>query len=80
MVKTTVYLPEDLDLQLEAESASSGMSKAELIRRGVALVLDSSPRLRPAAPLPVFDSGRRLTADEMDEMVQEEVGERAARR
>jgi hypothetical protein len=46
----------------------------------VALVLDSSPRLRPAELLPVFDSGRRLTADEMDELVQERVQERAARR
>ena len=80
MVKTTVYLPEDLDLQLEAESASSGVSKAELIRRGVALVLGSSTRLRPAEPLPVFDSGRRLTADEMDELVQEQVRDRAASR
>lgn len=80
MVKTTVYLPDDLDVRLEAESASSGVSKAELIRRGVALVLDNSPRRRPADPLPVFDSGRPLTVDEMDELVQEQARVRAARR
>lgn len=80
MVKTTVYLPEELDVRLEAESASSGVSKAELIRRGVALVLDASPHPRRSGRLPVFDSGQRLTADEMDQLVHEHVQERAARR
>lgn len=80
MVKTTVYLPAELDVRLEAESASSGVSKAELIRRGIALVLDASPRPKQSRPLPVFDSGRRLTTDEMDALVHEQARERAARR
>lgn len=30
LVKTTIYLPEGLDLRLEARASSSGTSKAEL--------------------------------------------------
>jgi hypothetical protein len=78
--KTTVYLPDDLVTRLEAESVASGMSKAELIRRGVAMLLDSSDRPKQARPLPVFASGKPLTADQMDAEVYEHVKERAARR
>lgn len=80
MVKTTVYLPEELDLRLEAEATSTGMSKAELIRRGIGMLLDRSHRPRQPQPLPVFDSGHRLTVADMDRLVDEQVRERAARR
>lgn len=79
MIKTTVYLPEELDVRLEAESASSGVSKAELIRRGVALVLEKSGARQPP-PLPTFNSGRRLTVEDMDRLTQDRIQERAARR
>jgi hypothetical protein len=80
MVKTTVYLPEELDVRLDAEAASSGVSKAELIRRGIAMVLEISPRPTRSRPLPVFDSGRRLTTAEMDQHIYEHIRERASRR
>lgn len=80
MVKTTVYLPEELEVRLDAESTASGVSKAELIRRGIALLLDRSPRPKQSHPLPVFDSRRPLSPEEMDQAVYERIRERAARR
>jgi len=80
MIKTTVYLPEDLETRLDAEAAATGVSKAELIRRGIAMVLEASTRPKRIAPLPVFDSGRELSAAAMNDAVYEHIKERAARR
>lgn len=80
MQKTTVYLPEELDLRLEAEAEASGLSKAELIRRGVRALLDASDRPKRSGALPVFDSGRPRTVDGLDEDLVDQVRSRAARR
>jgi Arc/MetJ-type ribon-helix-helix transcriptional regulator len=79
MIKTTVYLPEDLDGKLEAEAVATGVSKAELVRRAISMLLARSAR-RPIEPLPVFRSGRNLTADQMDDDIYESIKDRAARR
>jgi Arc/MetJ-type ribon-helix-helix transcriptional regulator len=79
MIKTTVYLPEDLDARLEAEAISSGESKAALIRRAIsALLARSAPK--ESQPLPVFRSGRQLTPRQMDDAIYDQVRDRAARR
>lgn len=80
MVKTTVYLPEELEVRLDAEAAATGVSKAELIRRGIAMLLDNSARPSQARALPVFNSGRPLTAEAMDDRIYEHIKERVARR
>ncbi|MBL1289369.1 ribbon-helix-helix domain-containing protein [Streptomyces sp. For3] len=80
MIKTTVYLPEELEARLDAESSATGVSKAELIRRGIAMVLDDAERPKRSRKLPVFDSGRPLTPEAMDDAVYEHIKERAARR
>jgi hypothetical protein len=80
MVKTTVYLPDELEVRLDAEAAATGMSKAELIRRGIAMLLDASDRPRNDAPLPIFRSGRSRDADEMREDVYLQIKQRSARR
>lgn len=80
MLKTTVYLPEEMEARLEAESLATGTSKAELIRRAVAMLLQSSNRPSTVRPLPVFDSGRSRSADEMNETITDRISERAARR
>ncbi|MFF5989864.1 ribbon-helix-helix domain-containing protein [Prauserella flavalba] len=80
MVKTTVYLPDDLEVRLDAEAAATGVSKAELIRRGIALLLDSSSRPKQARSLPVFTSGRPKTPDELDDAVYEHIKDRSTRR
>ncbi|MDF6019547.1 CopG family transcriptional regulator [Streptomyces sp. JH34] len=80
MKKTTVYLPEELEVRLDAESSATGVSKAELIRRGVAMILDHAERPKRSGDLPVFDSGRPLSPEAMDDVVYEHIKERAARR
>ncbi len=80
MVKTTVYLPAELEMRLDAEAEASGVSKAELIRRGIAMLLETSSRPKQAQPLPVFHGKRPLSADEMDDAVYEHLKERSARR
>lgn len=80
MIKTTVYLPEELEVRLDAEAASTGVSKAELIRRAIAMLLDTSKRPRPNLVLPVFDSGRPLSPEGMDDVMYEHIKQQAARR
>ncbi|MCP3818986.1 ribbon-helix-helix domain-containing protein [Streptomyces sp. A3M-1-3] len=80
MIKTTVYLPEELETRLDAESAATGVSKAELIRQGIALLLDNSSRPKQSRPLPVFRSGRLITSEDMDEAIYEHIKERTNRR
>lgn len=80
MIKTTVYLPDDLEVRLDAEAAATGVSKAELIRRGIAMLLDASDRPRDSAPLPVFRSGRSRDFDEMRDDIYRQIKQRSARR
>ncbi|MEU4178221.1 CopG family transcriptional regulator [Streptomyces sp. NPDC026589] len=80
MKKTTVHLPEEREVRLDAESSATGVRKAELIRRSIALPLDSAERQKRARELPVFDSGRSRTPDEMDDSVHEHIKQRTARR
>ncbi|MEV6216421.1 CopG family transcriptional regulator [Nocardia sp. NPDC051833] len=80
MIKTTVYLPEELEVRLDAEAAATGVSKAELIRRGIAMLLDASEVPKNDAPLPVFRSGRARTTDEMDQAIYDHIKSRSARR
>ncbi|MFE3542480.1 ribbon-helix-helix protein, CopG family [Nocardia sp. NPDC059177] len=80
MNKTTVYLPEALEVRLDAEAAVTGVSKAELIRRGIAMLLDASDRPRSDAKLPVFRSGRSRTADEMNDDVYAHIKQQSTRR
>lgn len=80
MNKTTVYLPAALDLRLEAEAKAEGVSKAELIRRGITKLLDESDRPRRAKPLPVFRGVGDRTLDDRDRALTDEIAERAARR
>lgn len=80
MHKTTIYLPEELDLRLEAEAEASGLSKTELIRRAVASLLDASDRPLRSGLLPVFDSGRPRSVDELDVELVDQMKSRVARR
>jgi Arc/MetJ-type ribon-helix-helix transcriptional regulator len=77
--KTTVYLPDELKARLDAHAAATGVSKAELIRRGITMLLNASqPSKRH--PLPVFRSGRVRDAEQMDDEIYAHIKERAARR
>ena len=65
MVRTTVYLPEDLKEELARAAARSGRSEAELIRMGVRTVVEAQRAARPRIPL--FTSGDSSLAERVDE-------------
>ena len=67
VVKTTVYLPDDLKAALQKAAADSGCSEADLIREGVRLALNR--RVPPPPTLGVFDSGRKDASERVDELL-----------
>jgi Arc/MetJ-type ribon-helix-helix transcriptional regulator len=73
MVKTTIYLPEDLKRRLEKSAARSGASEAEVIRTAVERLLDTESPPRPT--LPLFRSGDPRLAERTEELLRESFGE-----
>lgn len=58
MIKTTVYLPDELKRELERIAEEQGRSEADIIREGIRLAIDKS-----APPMPTLWT---FTADEPD--------------
>ena len=48
MIKSTIYLPDEMDLKLAAEANATGVSKAELIRRAIERLLETVSRAETA--------------------------------
>lgn len=68
MVKTTVYLPEELKETLEKAAAERGLSEAELIRQAIRELVGDAPPVRPRIPLsqaPLGDPTAAARADEL---------------
>ena len=65
MVRTTVYLPEELKEELARAASRSGRSEAELIREGVRTVVDAQRSARPRIPL--FTSDDSSMAEQVAE-------------
>ncbi|MFI2232542.1 hypothetical protein [Nocardia testacea] len=80
MAKTTMYLPEETEIRLDAEAANTGVSKGELIRCGFARPLEASDHARDNASLPVFRSGRSRSADETREDIYLQIEQRTSAR
>lgn len=68
MEKTTVYLPSDLKRALELAARLEGKSEAELIREGVAVIVEPHRVAEPTAPL--FNSGDPDFASRVDELME----------
>ena len=68
MDKTTVYLPGPLKEALSATARRRGVSEAQLIREGIALVTATEEPRRPR--LPLFDSGNADLAAHFDELLK----------
>lgn len=68
MDKTTVYLPQEMKRALAATAGRRGVSEAELIREGIALVTASEAPRRPR--LPLFSSGRPDLAENFDGLLK----------
>lgn len=65
MVKTTLYLPDDLKAELTREASRRGESEAELIRRALRRELDS---VRPRPKGALFN-GAEPIADRVDDLL-----------
>lgn len=65
--RTTIYLPESLKRQLESAALEERCTEAELIRRGLARLLQERATPRPRAPL--FSSGIPDLAERCDELL-----------
>lgn len=65
MHRTTVYLPEDLKLNLERAARVTERSEADLIREGIRQVVAAYAPQRPQIPL--FRSNDPTLAERVDE-------------
>lgn len=72
MVKTTLYLTQELKLRIERRAREQRQSEAEVIRNA----LDASlPPFEPPRPrFPLFDSGDPTLAERVDEILAEGFG------
>jgi hypothetical protein len=68
MQRTTVYLPEDLKLELERTARAAGCREADLIREGVRQVVAAHSSRRPRIPL--FRSDAPTLAEQVDEHLE----------
>jgi len=72
MVKTTIYLPDELKRRIEQAARERSISEAEVIRAAVDSAVPPLERPRPTFPL--FDSGRGDLAERVDELLAEGFG------
>lgn len=64
VVKTTVYLPDDLKEALDRLAAASGRSEADLIREAIGALARTAPRPRPRGALFAGDGPSLAERDE----------------
>ena len=69
VVKTSVYLSEDDKRRLAELARATGTSEADLLRRGVRLVLAQAERPRPRLGIGASTDGR--SARETDDLLRE---------
>jgi muconolactone delta-isomerase len=68
MIKTTVYIPDDLKRELKRVADEQGRSEADIIREGIRLAVE-----RRTPPLPtfgIFDCGDPNLLDRIDELME----------
>ncbi len=68
MVKTTLYLPDQLKRRIERVAATEGRSEADIIRSAVDHYTAGRQGGRPR--LPLFDSGRGDLVDRLEEQLE----------
>jgi len=68
LLKTTLYIPDDLKLSLGRLASRRGVSESELIREALRnLIADAEP---PQPRLPLFRSGKPHLAEKADEALE----------
>lgn len=71
MVRTTIYLPEELKRELEARARPEGRSEADIIRDSLARTLHGSDRTIKDLRFGMFASGHTDTSTRTDDVVTE---------
>lgn len=74
MVKTTVYLPEELKHALERVAATEGRSEADIIRDAIHERVSRPRRRAPRLPLVDTGFGDPTAAHRVDELLAEGFG------
>lgn len=64
VIRTTIYLPEDVKRALERLARRRGVTEAAIIREAVGGLLEAE---RPRPTLPLFESGDPTLAERVDE-------------
>ena len=83
MHKTTLYLPEVLEHEIDALARARGVSKAEFMRQGLERIVAEAKEKRPRRePYPLLPAGRRRahTPEEMDQAIYESIKRRVSKR
>ncbi len=69
MMKTTVYLPDELKASLEQLAVQEGRSEAEIIRQAIAAAVAGRRRPQPRVPLVATGLGDPRAAERVDELL-----------
>lgn len=72
VIKTTVYLPDDLKAELQRTAAETGRSEADLIREGIRLAVAQRTPPRPRSG--IFASGDPDLCQRVDEILRKGFG------
>jgi len=68
MYKTTVYLPDELKIELDRLAEETGQSEAELIRQGIRLAI--AQHQPPPPHQGIFESGVSDLSERVDELLK----------
>jgi predicted transcriptional regulator len=71
MVRTTIYLPDELKRDLEARARAEGRTESDIIRESLARTLRGTGRTAKDLRFGLFDSGRDDTSARVDEVLAE---------
>ena len=69
MVRTTIYLPDDLKAALEARAQADGRTESDLIREALAEKLRGPGKTVRQMQFGLFDSGLSATSAEVDDVL-----------
>lgn len=71
MVRTTIYLPDNLKAALEARAAADGRTESDLIREALAEKLRQSGRTARDIRFGLADSGTSTTSTDVDDILSQ---------
>jgi predicted transcriptional regulator len=71
MVRTTIYLPDEMKRDLEARAETEGRTESDIIRESLARTLRGHGRIAKDLRFGMFDSGHDDTSARVDDLLAE---------